>query len=135
MTHETASQLQPVLLFKDNKRKWEKEVKRESKRKAETTRGCGARDRHTLWFSVLQCRNPPTLKNSPLGVFKRKEAYEKVQRMPSKGVEATDCGSFKPMFKNLPTASLLSKKDKQHSNKTEQTPTNQSKVYRLNLDC
>lgn len=38
----------------------------EKQRMTETTRGCGERDRHTLWFSALQCcetphQNPPAL--------------------------------------------------------------------------
>lgn len=28
---------------------------RASERARKTTRGCGVRDRHTLWFSILQC--------------------------------------------------------------------------------
>lgn len=60
--HETASQLKPALLFENNKRKRESEKQRAT----ETTRGCGERDRHTLWFSALLCcetplQNPPAL--------------------------------------------------------------------------
>lgn len=75
----------------------------EKQRMTETTRGCGERDRHTLWFSALQCcetphQNPPALWITQLR-GKKKKLSKKVQRMLSDCEEAYGRGSIKPMLK------------------------------------